>query len=168
MSAKLTPALRPLLPADGPALAAIFRSAVEELASEDYSPAQIDAWLSAAEDEAAFAAKLAQHLTLIATIAKEPVGFASLKDNGHVEMLYVRADVARRGIAGALLTALETLAAARGTELMTTDASDCARDFFAAHGYGAVRRNTVLVQDEWLGNTTMQKRLAKPARGPLQ
>ena len=46
MSAPLTPALRPMLPADAPVLAAIFRAAIEQLAAEDYSPGQQDAWVA--------------------------------------------------------------------------------------------------------------------------
>ena len=50
-------ALRPFLPADGPRCAAIFRAAIEEIASEDYSEAQCAAWAARADDEAAFAAR---------------------------------------------------------------------------------------------------------------
>ena len=34
MSAPITPALRPMLPTDGPALAAIFRAAIDSLTAE--------------------------------------------------------------------------------------------------------------------------------------
>lgn len=168
MNKKLTPALRPMLPSDGPLLASIFRASIEGLATEDYSAAQIDAWMAAADDEAAFGARMAKDLTLIASAGKVPAGFASLKDNAHIEMLYVRPEFAGRGVASALLEALETLAAARGTSVITTDASDTARDVFAKRGYVAQRRNTVALNGEWLGNTTMQKRLAAVAKGPLQ
>ena len=168
MSAKLTPALRPMLPDDGPVLAAIFRAAVEEIASEDYSQAQCDAWAARADDEEAFAAMLASGLTIIATLDKEPVGFATLKDNAHVDMLYVHPGVAHRGVATALLDALETIAASRGTALMTADASDTARELFAKRGYVAMRRNSIELDGEWLGNTSMEKRLEPLNKGPLQ
>ncbi len=168
MSAPVTPALRPMLPTDGPALAAIFRAAIENLTSEDYSPAQQDAWMAAADDEATFAQKLSGDLTLVATIDKEPAGFASLKDSNHIEMLYVDPRMAGKGVAKTLCDALETLAAARGQATATTDASDTARDFFAKRGYVATRRNTVEVNGEWLGNTSMEKQLPKLERGPLQ
>jgi putative acetyltransferase len=168
MSAPLNPALRPMLPTDAPALAAIFRASIEELAVEDYGPGQLDAWMRAADDEAGFAKKLGDDLTLIATVEKQPVGFASLKDNSHIEMLYVDPHAAGRGVAKTLIDALETLAAARGQSRITTDSSDTARDFFAKRGYAAIRRNTVEVNGEWLGNTSMEKPLPKLERGPLQ
>ena len=168
MSALLTPALRPMLPADAPALAAIFRASIEGLTAEDYSPAQQEAWMSGADDEAAFAARRAGELTLVATIAREPLGFASLKGNDHIEMLYVHPRGSNRGLAKALCDALETLAAARGITRITTDASDAARDFFAHRGYTAIRRNTVAVNGEWLANTSMERTLAPLRKGSLQ
>ncbi|KAB2875941.1 MAG: GNAT family N-acetyltransferase, partial [Pseudorhodoplanes sp.] len=54
-----TLALRPLLPADAPLLAEIFRASIEELTAEDYSEAQREAWAAAADDAAAFGARLA-------------------------------------------------------------------------------------------------------------
>ena len=81
--------MRPMLPADAPLLAQIFRASVEELGVEDYSDAQVEAWAAVADDEEAFAKSLAEQLTLIAMIDGEPVGFASLKGNDKLEMLYV-------------------------------------------------------------------------------
>ena len=45
---------------------------------------------------------------------------------------------------------------------------DTARDVFARRGYVATRRNTVEMNGEWLGNTTMEKRLPPARKGPLQ
>jgi putative acetyltransferase len=154
------PALRPFLPADVPGLAAIFREAIEELTGEDYSAAQQAAWAAFADDEAAFGAHLKRHLTLVATLAGEPAGFAALKEPDHIEMLYVHPAAAGQGVAAALYDALEKLARARGAKRLTVDASDTARGFFDKRGFAAQHRNTVMRGDEWLGNTRMEKRLA--------
>lgn len=167
MSVHLHPALRPMLPTDGPVLAAIFRAAIDELTGEDYSPAQREAWMAAADDEAAFAKRLAARLTLLATINHEPVGFAAMKNNDHIDMLYVHPRVAGRGVANALCEAMEVLAAARGTKKITTEASDTARPLFAKRGYTPTRRNTVLVGEEWLGNTAMEK-ILPPRKAAVQ
>lgn len=155
-----TPALRPMLPADGPVLAAIFRASIEELTGDDYTEGQQAAWAAAADDEDAFTARLAGNLTIIATLAGSPVAFASLKGSDHLDMLYVHPAAVRQGVAGLLCDALEKLAAARGAKRLTTDASDTARAFFEARGFVAQRRNTVPRGDEWLGNTSMEKALA--------
>jgi putative acetyltransferase len=161
MSAQANPqqALRPFLPADAPMLAEIFRASIEELTADDYDAAQQDAWASFADDEAAFADKLGEQLTLVATMAGSPVGFASLEDNKTIDMLYVHPAVAGQGIGGMLVDALEKLAAARGTKRMSVDASDTARGFFEHRGYVAQQRNSVSRGDEWLANTTMTKDL---------
>lgn len=159
------PALRPFLPEDAPLLAAIFRAAIEELTGEDYSLAQQEAWAAGADDEDAFAARLSGMLTLVATVAGRPVGFASLKDNSRVEMLYVHPGLARKGVATLLVEALETLAAARGATALDVAASDTAEPFFAQRGYKAQSRQTNLRGTEWLANTIMKKALAPSARG---
>ncbi len=69
---------------------------------------------AAIEDEEALAKRLAGELTLVATLGESAVGFASLKDNTVIDMLYVHPAAARQGVATALVEALEKLATARG------------------------------------------------------
>ena len=153
-------ALRPFLPADTPVLAAIFVAAIEELTGEDYSEVQQEAWAGVADDEEQFGKRLASELTLIATLQNSPVGFASLKGKDHIDMLYVHPGVAGQGVASVLCDALEKLAGSRGATSLTVDASDNAQVFFAKRGYVAKQRNSVIVNGEWLANSTMQKTLA--------
>jgi putative acetyltransferase len=154
------PALRPFLAADVPMLAAIFVASIQELTGDAYSEAQQEAWAAVADDEQEFGNKLAGELTLIATLQNSPVGFASLKGNDHIDMLYVHPSVAGQGVGAMLCDALEKLAGARGTKNLIVDASDSAFDFFKKRGYVAQQRNSVTVNGEWLANTTMQKTLA--------
>jgi putative acetyltransferase len=154
--------LRPYLPRDVPALAAIFQDAVEDLAADDYDADQRAAWATAVADEEAFAAHLVKQLTLVVEADGVPAGFAALEDNEMIGLLYVHPRHARKGVATTLCDALEKLAAARGAKTITTDASDTAQPFFIGRGYQAMRRNTVIRDGQWLGNTTMQKTLTAP------
>ena len=154
------PALRPFLAADVPMLAAIFAAAVEELTGDDYSEAQQEAWAEVAEDEQKFGSKLAGELTLVATLQNSPIGFASLRGNDHIDMLYVHPSVAGQGVGAMLCDALEKLAGARGARILKVDASDTAHEFFRKRGYVAQQRNSVTVNGEWLANTTMHKTLS--------
>jgi putative acetyltransferase len=162
MSAAAHPtiALRPLLPADVPLLAEIFRASIEELAGDDYSETQREAWASAADDEAAFGERLAKQLTLVGTMEGSPVGFASLKAPDVIDMLYVHPAAGENGVATMLVGALEKLAAARGAGKLTADVSDSAVDFFRKRGFVPQTRNSRPVGGEWLANTTMEKKLA--------
>lgn len=165
MMARANPefALRPYLPADAPLLAEIFRASISELTGDDYSEAQQEAWAAAADDVAEFGARLADALTLLATLDGSPVGFASLVDGDRIDMLYVHPAVAGRGVGTLLCDALEKLAQARGVKRLTTDASDTARPFFERRAYSAEQRNTVLCGGEWLANTTLRKDLSGQA-----
>ena len=154
------PGLRPFLPVDVPVLAEIYQASIEELTGEDYSEAQQAAWASRADDEEAFGAHLAGLLTLVATIEGTPVGFAALRGTDHIEMLFVHPAAAGQGVGAMLYDALEKLAGARKAVRLTVDASDTAEDFFRRRGFQAQRRNSVPVGDEWLANTSMEKRLA--------
>jgi putative acetyltransferase len=160
------PALRPFLPTDTPVLAAIFAASIEGLTGDDYSEAQQEAWMAAADDEAEFGNRLASGLTLVATLEGSPVGFASLKGKDHIDLLYVHPGAVGQGVASMLCDALEKLAGARGAASLTVDASDNAAEFFIKRGYEAKQRNTVSLNGEWLANTTMQKPLGENAGGP--
>ncbi len=166
MSATAHPivALRPFLPADVPILAEIFRASIDELTADDYSEAQRAAWASAAEDEDEFGARLQGQLTLLGTIEGSPVAFASLKGKDVIDMLYVHPAAVGQGVGTMLVGALEKLAAARGASRLTADVSDSAQDFFKRRGFVAQTRNSVPRGDEWLANTTMEKKLKEAAR----
>jgi putative acetyltransferase len=153
-------ALRPLLPADVPLLAEIFRASIEELTADDYSEAQQAAWAATAGDEEEFGARLSGALTLVATFGGAAVGFASLADNSRIDMLYVHPAAAGQGTGTMLCGALEKLAGARGTKELEVEASDNARGFFEKRGFVAKTRNTISLGGEWLANTTMVKPLA--------
>lgn len=131
--------MRPFLSADGPRCLEILRASIEESAGDDYDADQREAWRARASGPAGFASRLAQVLTLVATVEGVVVGFASLKGADVIDMLYVDPAFSRRGIGGALLNALVKLAQARGTESITSDVSDTARSIFERQG---IRRPT--------------------------
>lgn len=161
------PGLRPYLGADAVLCAAIFEASISELTADDYTEAQREAWI-AGLDEDDLAPRLARQLTLIGTLGESTVGFASLKDGKHVDLLYVHPSAVGHGVATALLDALEKLAAARGATKLTAEVSDTAHGFFARRGYVDQTRNTVPRGNEWLANTTMQKVLSETPKGAVQ
>ena len=156
--------LRPYLPADAKRCAEIFRASIEELAADDYDADQREAWASRADDEAAFGARLAGALTLLAVIEGATAGFAGLKGGEEIDMLFVDPEFARQGVGRALVDALTRLAQARGAKRLTTEASEVAKPLFERQGFTAQKRNLVRVGEQWLANTTMTKTLgAEPA-----
>ncbi len=162
MSASNYP-LRPFLPGDTMALRELFAQSIEELTQDDYDEDQRLAWIATAAEAEAFQARLAQSLTLVVHSQGEYLGFASLKDNKTIDMLFVHPYHAGQGVGSALLTALEKIAAARGADALSADVSDTAQAFFEKHGFEATHRNSVPLDEEWLSNTTMIKRLKPTA-----
>ena len=161
-------ALRPYLPADAKRCAEIFRLSIEELAADDYDEEQREAWAARAEDEAAFGARLAEALTLLAVIDGAIAGFASLKGGEEIDMLFVDPEFARQGVGRALVDALSKLAEARGAKRLTAEASDAAKPLFERHGFTAQKRNLVHVGDQWLANTTMTKTFGSASAPPTR
>ncbi len=163
MNAQANPqlALRPMLPNEAPLLAEIFRASILELTGDDYTEQQQAAWASTADDEAAFAERLGDEVTIVATMGGAPVGFATLETNDRIGFFYVHPAAVERGVGAMLADALEKLAGARGAEALNVDASETAYEFFSKRGYVPQQRNTVRRGDEWLANTTMRKPLAE-------
>jgi putative acetyltransferase len=162
MSAEANPqlALRPMLPNAAPLLAEIFRASIMDLTGDDYTESQQEAWAASVDDEDAFAKRLANEVTIVATLSGAPVGFASLEANDKIGFFYVHPAAVGRGAGTMLAEALEKLAAGRGATALSVEASDTAAEFFASRGYVPQQRNSVRCGDEWLSNTTMRKLLA--------
>lgn len=156
--------LRPFLPSDTMALRELFAASVEELCQDDYDEDQRAAWVACAEDADAFRQRLERATTLIIEIDGEHAGFGSLKNNTHLDMLYVHPYFAGEGVGSALADALETIARGRGSESVTVEASETAVLFFEARGYQSLQRNSVERGGEWLTTTTMTKRLLPPSK----
>jgi putative acetyltransferase len=158
-------ALRPYLEQDAPLLAEIFRASVEELTEDDYTPPQQEAWASAVDDLEEFAARLVQHLTLVATLEGSAIGFITLDGPTDIGLFYVHPAAAGQGVGRMLYDAVEKLSTARGVAHLSVDASDTAREFFTHRGFSPEQRNSVSVGNEWLSNTTMKKKLAAKGEG---
>jgi putative acetyltransferase len=157
-------AFRPYLPADAARCAAIFRDAIEFSAADDYDEDQRAAWAARADDKAAFGAKLAEQLTIVATLESFVVAFASLKGADQLDMLYVDPAAGRQGVGAALIDALTRLAKARGAKRLTANASDVSKPLFERLKFQAERRSLVQLDDQWLAHTIMSKTLvADPA-----
>lgn len=155
----MTVSLRPYLPTDTETLAILMQASIEELAVDDYTEDQRDAWSASAEDEA-FEKRLAENLTLVALdAAGDTVGFAVLVKNTAIQHIHVHPDLVGEGIGRTLVEAMAKLALARGTDALLTDATDNAKAFFLRLGFVETARNTIHYGDAWLGATTMRRAL---------
>ncbi|MFW3170812.1 GNAT family N-acetyltransferase [Geodermatophilus sp. CPCC 206100] len=151
--------------ADAAALAALSRAAIEQSAAGHYSPTQLAAW-AARRSEEAHARYLATTTVLVAELDGAVAGFASVALTavgglvpGEVDQLFVAPSAAGRGVARALLTAVESAARAAGLASLTTHASWRAAPVFERMGYLQVAVETVAVDGETLTRARMEKPL---------
>lgn len=152
--------LRHFQPADGPALAALFRASVLSLAAADYSPEQIRAWADAIEPQS-FAERCVRKdkTTWVAELAGRIAGFSDLEPGGHIDMLYVHPDCRRRGVARALLRHIEAIARTAAMPRLYAEASITARPAFEAEGFRCLSAQTVTVRGQAMINYRMEKLL---------
>jgi putative acetyltransferase len=157
-------AIRAYDPSDLDAVIAIFRGAIREIASADYSPSQIEAW--ARVDRAAFAARRASRQTWVACVGGTPAGFADLEPDGHIDMLYVGPTHSRQGVARALLATITREADRLGLDSLVTEASVTARHFFTAQGFQVIAPERVSRNGETFLRYRMRKDLVRPRPAP--
>lgn len=151
--------IRPYVSDDLPALAAVYRDAVEGLGAAEYSAEQIAVWAAFADDHDAFQERLSEGFALVAEMDAVVAAFCHLHPLDHISLLYTATRFARQGLATAVYRGVEDYARDHGQTRLNTDASKISRPFFAREGYKVVR----VEQVERLGivfeRYTMEKRL---------
>jgi putative acetyltransferase len=146
-------------PADTEGLGEVFRRSVREVASRDYRPAQIEAWVLAPGETTAWAERMQHRTTFVAEEDGRLIGFIQYEPPDHIDMTYVHPERQRMGVASALLAALEEDAARRGVKLLNVEASVTSRRFFEHHGYVVLTPQIVQARGQDFLNYRMSKRL---------
>lgn len=157
MSAAFT--VRRWTEADTEELGEVFRKSVREVASRDYRPAQIEAWVRAPGEIETWTERMRSRVSFVAEEAGRLIGFIQYEPPDHIDMTYVHPETQRRGVASALLAALEAEAQARGVSLLNVEASITSRPFFEARGYEVITPQIVTARGEDFLNYRMSKRL---------
>ena len=127
-------------PEDLPKMAELFYETVHTVNAADYPPEALDAWADGKPPLEQWEASFRAHETLLAWEGERLLGFADMDSSGYLDRLYVNVTAQRRGVATALLKALE---ARVPTDRYTTHASITAVPFFQARGFRVVRQQQV-------------------------
>ncbi len=153
--------LRSYAPGDAEALLTLFRDTIRRVNSRDYAPEQVRAWASDDIDPAAWASRFDGRFVVVAEEPPRPIGFAELEPDGHIDRVYVSADHQRRGVARALLEALETEARRQGLGRLFVEASITARPFFESRGFTVRASQVVTCRGAELANYRMERILPR-------
>lgn len=149
--------IRPYTAADADATIEVFVRAIRETASANYTPPQVEAWATVDRDGWS-KARLARP-TWLAMIDGQAAGFTDLEPDGHLDMMYVHPAFQRRGVARALLRAVEGAARAQNLDRLYSEVSLTARPFFEAHGFRILKEERVLHRGETFRRYRMEKPL---------
>jgi putative acetyltransferase len=151
--------VRPYSTCDLQMVAELFTTSVHELSCSRYSPLQRQAWAPRPPDLKQWEVRLRNLQTLIAEVDARPVGFLSYQPDGYVDLLYVRPQFERTGIATHLYECVEKIFVETDVGSAYTEASLIAQPFFARHGFHTSRFEEIRVNGTLLQRWVMFKTL---------
>lgn len=140
----------------------LFVNTISSICKDDYSSEQIKVWTSSSGHITQWRKKLEKQYFIVAESDQQIVGFASLEQNDHLDLMYVHQDFQRQGIATGLLTEIEAEALKRGAVVLTSDVSLTAKLFFEGKGFKAVAKQMNIIQGVEIVNYKMIKELEVP------
>lgn len=115
----------------------VHRKSIREIASEDYSREQIEAWSN-------FSDYGGREENVERWVAKEDdkiIGFSDYrKDDGVITGVYVHPDYKRKGVGSRLLEEVVKDAKEKGFERLTCEASITAKNFYQNHGFEVIKQ----------------------------
>jgi len=101
----------------------------------DYSPLEIDAWISGLNNVERWAKVIHAQFVLLAIAENKIVGYGTLKDGNYIDFFCVHKDFQRQGIADKIFNQLENEAKKENVETITADVSITAKPFFEKKGF---------------------------------
>lgn len=144
------------------AVAKLFYDVVHSVNAADYTEEQLRAWAPAEHSLELKRDALRCQDTVVAEDDGGTIGFASLEGDC-LDMLFVRGDRLRKGVASALCDVLE-----EGCDFVKTFASVTAKPFFEKRGYVFVKEQLSMRRGAWLLNYEMHKSKAAAEAAPAK
>jgi putative acetyltransferase len=151
--------IRPLRAEDGEIAGEIFFDAVHRGTSEHYTSQQRLAWAGESPDPSAWKDRLINVEGFIAERNGNAIGFMTIDAAGYIDLAFVSADAAGKGVGWRLYQAIEERAKQLGMVRLTTAASKKAKPFFERQGWIVDQEQIVVKRNVPLTNFKMSKRL---------
>ena len=126
------------------AVARVHRKSIRQIASEDYSDEEIQAWSSDTSKDP----ELPEDKHRFVAMQNEAVvGFADYTDDNEITALYVRPRFTRKGIGSQLLSKIEEDARKRGLNYLKATITVTAKPFYEHHEYAVLHETTYQIGD---------------------
>ena len=140
---------------DLPEILSLFVNTIENICKKEYSPEQIKAWTSSVNNIAVWKNRITDQYFIVAVYNDQIVGFASLKNNDYLDLLYVHKDYQRKGIADLLYSDIVNKAINAGASSLTADVSKSAEPFFTKKGFSIQKTQKNIIQNTEIINYKM-------------
>ncbi|MAI90866.1 GNAT family N-acetyltransferase [Ponticaulis sp.] len=158
--------IRPAIFDDLAGVPDLFEVSIRQIASQFYSQAQINAWISSrANLKERLAAGFSDRAAWVAIDARDRLlAYIDLEPDGHIDFFYAHPDVSRTDTTLRIYKAAEAEARDRGMSRLYSEASEAALRFFEKHGFTCLERRELLVQDTSIHNYQVEKKLFPPGQ----
>lgn len=113
----------------------MYIETIKWVCKNDYTPLQIDAWVSGLNNTERWLKVIHDQYVLLATIKDKIVGYGTLKDGNYIDFFCVHKDFQRQGIADKVFIQLEFEAIKENSKTITADVSITAKPFFEKKGF---------------------------------
>lgn len=145
--------------ADLPEMLQLFAATIDAVCRKDYTPQQLEAWKSGAENEERWRKVIRDQYVVIALNENKIAGFCTLDQGNYIDLLFVHKDEQQKGIASILYQEIENEALRQREKQLTAKVSKTARPFFEKIGFQVVQKQEVNVKGVTLTNYKMIKSL---------
>lgn len=127
--------IRKAQPEDISAIIDLCRNSIRSTCSNDYNPAQIEAWCHSVSDPAKWRLAINDQHFIVAEEAGNLLAFASIKNGEYLVYLYVHPARQRTGVAQLLLNNLLKESQRLGKDYIWSNVSKTAQPFFRKQGF---------------------------------
>ncbi|TND06512.1 MAG: putative acetyltransferase [Bacteroidetes bacterium] len=142
-----------------PAIDALFLDTVRTVNSRDYSPEQISVWASEGNHAEMWRRKIAEQYFIAVMDGEQLAGFASLAENGYLDMFYVSSKHQRMGVGKILMNELLEQALHFDLQKVYSDVSITARPFFEKMGFYLAEQHEKIHKGVSFTNNRMERKL---------
>lgn len=142
---------------DIPAIIQLYTETILTVCRADYNQLQLETWALLGNVRSKWEKRIQDQYFLVAEVAAQIVGFASIDNTGYLDVFYVHKDYQRQGIANMLYSKLEDHAERNSKKIIIADVSKTARPFFEKKGFSIVKIQENLLQGQLLVNYKMEK-----------
>jgi putative acetyltransferase len=145
---------------DEAALFRIYYSAIHQVASRDYSRAQVEAWAPADLDRSLWETRMRGINPFVIEADGLLIAYADLQESGYIDHFFVAGDHPRQGAGRLLMESIHESARRQSLETLTSDVSRTAQPFFEHFGFEVLEQRSPTIRGVVVPNALMRKTLS--------